>query len=143
MVIILNECFINIIINTDLFIFLINALLLLLLLDDLYEFFIDVANMYHSLNPYHNFRHAIDVMQAIFYFLCQMGVIPPPMESSIIINPMTCGDYSWLKENNKMKDLIKPLDALALVLASIGHDVGHPGVNNMFMVKIKNKNKKT
>ncbi|CAO3645535.1 unnamed protein product [Cunninghamella blakesleeana] len=102
--------------------------------NDLYKFLIDVANMYHSLNPYHNFRHAVDVMQAIFYFLCQMGVIPPPTTSTII-NPMTCGNYSWLKDENKMKDLIKPLDALALVLASIGHDVGHPGVNNVFMVK--------
>ncbi|KAG0171218.1 3',5'-cyclic-nucleotide phosphodiesterase [Apophysomyces sp. BC1015] len=30
--------------------------------------------------------------------------------------------------------LLRPLDVLALLLASIGHDVGHPGVNNMFMV---------
>lgn len=46
------------------------------------------------------------------------------------------GCYDWLENGAAMKDLITPLDALALVLASIGHDVGHPGVNNMFMVSV-------
>lgn len=36
---------------------------------------------------------------------------------------------------SEIKDLFQPLDIFALLMASIGHDVGHPGVNNSFMVK--------
>lgn len=32
--------------------------------------------------------------------------------------------------------LLRPKDIFALLIASIGHDVGHPGVNNMFMASI-------
>ena len=31
---------------------------------------------------------------------------------------------------------MKPFEALTLLIAAIGHDVGHPGVNNMFLVKL-------
>jgi hypothetical protein len=37
---------------------------------------------------------------------------------------------------NKIQDLLKPLDIFALLMASVGHDVGHPGVNNNFMVRV-------
>jgi hypothetical protein len=93
--------------------------------------------MYQPLNPYHNFRHAVDVMQSTFYFLCRIGVLSlmdpqaSPAPTTTDKNP---GCYDWLENGAAMKDLITPLDALALILASIGHDVGHPGVNNMFMV---------
>jgi hypothetical protein len=33
-----------------------------------------------------------------------------------------------------VRDIIRPCDIFALLMASIGHDVGHPGVNNMFLV---------
>jgi hypothetical protein len=33
-------------------------------------------------------------------------------------------------------NLLKPFDALTLLISAIGHDVGHPGVNNMFLVKL-------
>jgi hypothetical protein len=32
-------------------------------------------------------------------------------------------------------DLLRDIDVFALLLASIGHDVGHPGVNNDFLVQ--------
>lgn len=35
-----------------------------------------------------------------------------------------------------MADLITPHDALVLLVSAIGHDVGHPGVNNVFLVKL-------
>lgn len=34
----------------------------------------------------------------------------------------------------RIQDFLRPEDIFALVVASIGHDVGHPGVNNMFLV---------
>jgi hypothetical protein len=35
----------------------------------------------------------------------------------------------------RIDQLLRPKDIFALLIASIGHDVGHPGVNNMFMVR--------
>ncbi|SAM01595.1 hypothetical protein [Absidia glauca] len=105
---------------------------------DLYDFLFDVANMYQPLNPYHNFRHAVDVMQSTFYFLCRIGVLSlmdPQASPAPATTDKHPGCYDWLENDATMKDLITPLDALALVLASIGHDVGHPGVNNMFMIR--------
>jgi hypothetical protein len=32
--------------------------------------------------------------------------------------------------------LLKPFDALTLLISAIGHDVGHPGVNNAFLVAL-------
>ncbi|GAB5586814.1 3' [Umbelopsis nana] len=38
----------------------------------------------------------------------------------------------------RIDQLLRPKDIFALLIASIGHDVGHPGVNNMFMINISN-----
>ncbi|KAI8334442.1 hypothetical protein BC941DRAFT_432989 [Chlamydoabsidia padenii] len=105
--------------------------------NDLYDFLFDVANMYQPLNPYHNFQHAVDVMQSIFCFLCRLGILSPmdSQASPDLATKKQRGNYDWLDKNGTMKDLFSPLDVLALVLASIGHDVGHPGVNNMFMIR--------
>ncbi|MGK7577986.1 hypothetical protein ACSRCD_23080, partial [Salmonella enterica] len=32
--------------------------------------------------------------------------------------------------------LLSPFDTLTLLISAIGHDVGHPGVNNFFLVKL-------
>ena len=32
---------------------------------------------YNSFVLYHNFRHAVDVLQSLFYFLVQIGALPP------------------------------------------------------------------
>jgi 3',5'-cyclic-nucleotide phosphodiesterase len=32
--------------------------------------------------------------------------------------------------------LIRPFDALTLLITAIGHDVGHPGVNNAFLITL-------
>jgi 3',5'-cyclic-nucleotide phosphodiesterase len=83
---------------------------------------------YNSFVLYHNFRHAVDVLQSLFYFLLQIGLLPayplgsaPPAHS---LDPSPCAR------------LLKPFDALTLLISAIGHDVGHPGVNNMFLVKL-------
>lgn len=43
-------------------------------------------------------------------------------------------DVSFDPVQSDIKNLFQPLDIFALLMASIGHDVGHPGVNNSFMV---------
>ncbi|KAI8388334.1 uncharacterized protein BYT42DRAFT_559739 [Radiomyces spectabilis] len=109
--------------------------------EQLYDFVFDIAGYYHTENPYHNFRHAVDVLQAIYYFMCKIGLLEPMDPNSNAAFSTVRGSVGfnkWRKSassNSKsIKRLMKPLDILALVMASIGHDVGHPGVNNMFMV---------
>ncbi|KAF9900462.1 3',5'-cyclic-nucleotide phosphodiesterase [Linnemannia zychae] len=133
----------------------------------LHRFVIGLRDSYHRSNPYHNFAHAVDVLQATFYFLCRMGKLPssgcgyPPVattpngdaagtsnriadhvdsanthesDSSANIptdNSTADGDTS---PSIHVADFLRPEDIFALLVASIGHDVGHPGVNNMFLV---------
>ena len=83
---------------------------------------------YNDFVNYHNFRHVIDVMQAIFYFLVQLGVLPPyPTET------LPGNQDSGM---SPIAALLKPFDALTLLITAIGHDVGHPGVNNAFLVAL-------
>ncbi|CAJ0745492.1 17642_t:CDS:10 [Entrophospora sp. SA101] len=78
--------------------------------EQLHRFLLAIRQSYYDSNPYHNFTHAVDVLQAMFFFLCEMGLIPLFFSSAS-----------------------SDADSFALLLASIGHDVGHPGVNNFFL----------
>ena len=86
---------------------------------------------YNESVPYHNFRHVIDVMQATFYFLLQLGIIPPFSEAK----------EQALWKHDKLKSpiatILEPVDALTLLVAAIGHDLGHPGLNNMFLARLR------
>lgn len=77
---------------------------------------------------YHNFRHIVDVLQAIFYFLLQIGILPP--------YPNANGEPAPRAELAPVASLLQPFDALTLLISAIGHDVGHPGVNNAFLVAL-------
>lgn len=33
--------------------------------------------------------------------------------------------------------LLRPQDVLTVMIGAMGHDVGHPGLSNVFMVRIK------
>lgn len=79
---------------------------------------------YNSFVLYHNFRHAVDVLQSVFCFLLHIGVLPPYSSHT---QPVT---------KSPIASLLTPFDALTLLIAAIGHDVGHPGVNNVFLVKL-------
>lgn len=95
---------------------------------DLRTFLMASRAAYNGFVNYHNFRHVVDVMQAIFYFLVQIGTLPPFPASSV---------QSGLKrQTSPIAALLKPFDALTLLITAIGHDVGHPGVNNAFLVAL-------
>ena len=83
---------------------------------------------YNSFVLYHNFRHAVDVLQSLFYFLVQIGALPP--------YPVGAAPPPHSREKSAVAKLIGPFEAMTLLISAIGHDVGHPGVNNMFLVKL-------
>eukprot|EP01137_Pigoraptor_chileana_P036750 Opistho-2@32871 len=70
------------------------------------RFLRDVHRGYHP-NPYHNFDHAMDVMQTCYVFLRAM----------------------------RASEMLSHLDVAVLLLAAAGHDIDHPGVTNDYLVK--------
>ena len=103
--------------------------------DRLRPFLLSLRSAYHARNAYHNFAHAVDVLQACYSFLVTLGLAPP---LSILTD--TAHNGSWkrdptLTEEGRMGDILRPMDVLALLFAAIGHDVGHPGLSNAYMVR--------
>jgi hypothetical protein len=110
-------------------------------MDTISPFLRHLRAIYRSQNSYHNFKHALDVLQAAHLFLCDAGVVPPV---SIVQDP----DRLWKRSSTSrrkryskgsFKDpgilrILTSADLLALYIAAIGHDVGHPGLSNAFMV---------
>lgn len=100
--------------------------------DQVTTYLIACRAAYNSFVPYHNFRHVIDVLQATFHFLVQIGALPPfPLPDH----------YDGALPTQKpptspMAGLVEPFEALTLLVTAIGHDVGHPGVNNGFLVTL-------
>lgn len=92
---------------------------------ELQTFLLACRAAYNSFVLYHNFRHAIDVLQSVFCFLLHIGALPP-------YEPIGQAPVSKCP----VASLLSPFDALTLLISAIGHDVGHPGVNNFFLVKL-------
>ncbi|PBK67451.1 HD-domain/PDEase-like protein [Armillaria solidipes] len=89
-----------------------------------------LRQIYRYENSYHNFEHALDVLQASYSFLRSAGMVP---------------SLAILLYNGRMWRSRRPYDSGPLVtslglcdlflvcIAAIGHDVGHPGFTNLFM----------
>eukprot|EP01105_Mastigella_eilhardi_P014244 TRINITY_DN3249_c0_g1_i2.p1 TRINITY_DN3249_c0_g1~~TRINITY_DN3249_c0_g1_i2.p1 ORF type:complete len:839 (-),score=229.53 TRINITY_DN3249_c0_g1_i2:1038-3554(-) len=71
--------------------------------------FINACKLNYRPNPYHNFKHAIDVLQVCFMFL----------------------------KTTKLRELLLPVDSLVLMVSAICHDLEHPGLNNNFQINAK------
>ncbi|KAB5592402.1 hypothetical protein CTheo_4166 [Ceratobasidium theobromae] len=103
-----------------------------------------VRNIYRTQNQYHNFQHALDVFQAVYWFLCRAGVVPPVKILSANRDPPTqfvngfqhLAPGKWRRSNTSGRiAVLRNVDIFALLLAAVGHDVGHPGLSNAFMVR--------
>ncbi|KAI1821329.1 HD-domain/PDEase-like protein [Xylaria intraflava] len=96
--------------------------------DQITTFLVACRAAYNQFVPYHNFRHAVDVLQATFDFLIHIGTLPP--------YPHTPQSPANTRKS-PINALLGPIEALTLLVSAIGHDVGHPGVNNGFLVTLK------
>ncbi|KAG5459669.1 MAG: hypothetical protein BJ554DRAFT_8381, partial [Olpidium bornovanus] len=69
------------------------------------DFVCDVEGFYLP-NPYHNFLHGVDVLFMVFYMLHHM----------------------------EARRLLEACEIAGVAIASLCHDVGHPGLNNLYQV---------
>ncbi|GHJ84156.1 hypothetical protein NliqN6_0558 [Naganishia liquefaciens] len=112
--------------------------------DQLRRFLFAIRAIYHAPNPYHNYVHAVDVLQATYTFLVANGVAPP------VTYLLDSKGDSWVRkevhegasreqDNARMTlhGLLRPQDVLTVMIGAMGHDVGHPGLSNVFMKNAK------
>ncbi|OAV98671.1 hypothetical protein PTTG_12501 [Puccinia triticina 1-1 BBBD Race 1] len=92
---------------------------------------------YDQRNAYHNFRHAVDVVQAVYTMLSHEGIVPPLGWVLQKESDCNCPD-SWERTPvGRTGSLLDEMTVWALLLAAAGHDVGHPGLSNAFMVNAR------
>ena len=77
--------------------------------DSKLEYFLKTLESKYLPNPYHNSCHGADVMSSYIFFITNSEILPQ------------CTD----------------IELLAGILATLGHDVGHPAKNNRFLVITK------
>jgi len=108
-----------------------SALSSLSLENQLIPFLSQLRTLHRSSNRYHSFVHAVDVLQAIYYFLTRAGVVPPLWRERGQIWHRTDRE-----QEGSLTYLLKDEDVFLLCLAAVGHDVGHPGNSNAFLVSL-------
>ncbi|GAA5989589.1 hypothetical protein JCM10908_000545 [Rhodotorula pacifica] len=112
-------------------------------LDRLRALLLSLRSAYHDRNGYHNFKHAADVTQACYSFLLRMGLVPPLYLLCEEDHHVGAGSSrrKWRRnravEQSPIGQLLRPADVFALMVACIGHDVGHPGLTNAYMVNAR------
>lgn len=101
-----------------------------------------LRQIYRWQNSYHNFEHALDVLQATYCYLRDAGLVP----SITVLLDESHGESGAEQVTHRMwkpESLLPPtsmaaslnnLDLFVVCIAAIGHDVGHPGFTNLFMV---------
>ncbi|KAI0367692.1 HD-domain/PDEase-like protein [Pilatotrama ljubarskyi] len=102
-------------------------------LNSVAKFLQHLCQLYRQVNTYHNFQHALDVFQAVYYFLYSSGAVPP-------VTILLEDGRTWKRDRENCDPLVSILtdeDLFALYIAAVGHDVGHPGLNNAFMKNAK------
>jgi hypothetical protein len=91
-----------------------------------------LRRIYRYENTYHNFEHALDVLQATHCYLKSAGMVPPP---TILLIPNQLWKPQKEFNSGSLVSCLGLRELFVLYIAAIGHDVGHPGLTNMFMVR--------
>lgn len=89
-----------------------------------------LRRIYRLENSYHNFEHALDVLQAAYSYLHAAGMVPP---LSILLEPGRMWRSKRAFDSGPLITSLGLLDLFVIYIAAIGHDVGHPGFSNLFM----------
>ncbi|ORX88895.1 HD-domain/PDEase-like protein [Basidiobolus meristosporus CBS 931.73] len=97
--------------------------------DVLQRFILAIRAAYSNPNPYHNFYHAVDVLQATYYTLKNVGLLGSSGSNCPRLNT---GSSAEVKR--RIHEFLTPNDVFALLVSSLAHDLGHPGVNNAYMI---------
>ncbi|KAI5122635.1 hypothetical protein M0805_008721 [Coniferiporia weirii] len=97
------------------------------------SFLLHLRQAYRATNSYHNFQHALDVFQATHIYLRSAGAVPPVA----VLHWSESDPRGRWRAHDEIRatwaGILRKEDLFALYIAAIGHDVGHPGFNNMFM----------
>ncbi|KAJ7741985.1 high-affinity phosphodiesterase [Mycena maculata] len=89
-----------------------------------------LRQIYRWQNSYHNFEHALDVLQASYSYLRSAGMVPP---LSILLTAGRMWTPSRPFDSGPLMTSLGLWDLFIIYIAAIGHDVGHPGFTNLFM----------
>ncbi|KAF7316276.1 High-affinity phosphodiesterase [Mycena indigotica] len=106
-------------------------------LDQISPFIQHLRHIYRWQNSYHNFEHAVDVLQATYHYLCAAGVVPPVSILAKDSHATPTKPKAWQSrrpfDSGPLVTVLDPTDLFVLMVAAIGHDAGHPGFTNLFM----------
>jgi hypothetical protein len=72
-------------------------------------FCMEISNKYINSNTYHNYKHGVDVCYTSFRLISDSG----------------------------LTSVFSSLEVFSLLVGALAHDVGHPGLNNVYLVKAK------
>jgi len=101
---------------------------------DIVPFVYQLRGIYRTEPRYHNYEHALDVLQGCYMILKTAGMVPSVRvlleESPARWEPTRPYDAS----EGPLVDCLDVQDIFAIYITAIGHDVGHPGFTNAFMV---------
>lgn len=114
--------------------------------NELLGFVFMVRDTYKNGNPFHNFRHAVDVLQACFHYLIRLHCLPPFEQFETDPNadelrylggdaPVVDSTTLVAKRFTRHLAHLNSIQTFGLLIAALGHDVGHPGVTNAFMMQ--------
>ena len=99
--------------------------------ETLAHFIAAIGGRYHA-NPYHNFNHGVHVL--LGSWLLARDELKYRGKQSFSSKGASLTERSNIQKTSFHNvESLEPLHVLALLIAAVGHDVDHPGVNNAFM----------